>query len=188
METILVNDKNLKADEERLNPGHAHASNVLKTVGPVVLAVGGILMLIGLGSFFSSMSNMGNGPPRYFWCAFLGMPVTFVGIVICKIAFLGTVARYMSAETAPVAKDTFNYMADGTKEGVRDIASAIREGITGDVGKETIKCCSCKHLNDKDAQFCDDCGQSFQREKDCPACEIPNDGTAKFCDACGTPF
>jgi len=125
--------------------------------------------------------------PKFFWCLFLGMPCVFFGGVMSKIAFMGSVARYMSAESAPVAKDTFNYMADGTKDGVRDIASAIREGMVGEQDKG-VCCPDCKQPNDHDAKFCDACGGSMSWEKDCVACEMPNDREAKFCDGCGSAF
>jgi len=85
-------------------------------------------MLIGFISFFGAMSD-GEGPPRYFWCAFLGMPVLFVGIVMTKVGYIGEVTRYFAAETAPVAKDTINYMADGTKDAVKTVAKAATEGV-----------------------------------------------------------
>ena len=104
-----------------------------------------------------------------------------------KFAYMGSIARYMSAESAPVAKDTFNYMADGTKEGVRDIAGAIREGIVGESGGE-VSCPGCNQANDRDARFCDACGGSMSLTKDCVSCKAPNDHNAKFCDGCGNRF
>ena len=175
------------SEEERLNPGHKTASSLMKVIGPLITGVGAILIAIGLGSFFSSASSFSSGPPRYFWCVFLGMPTLFVGIVISKFAYVGTVLRYMSAESAPVAKDTFNYMADGTKEGVRDIAGAIREGILGSEDTQLV-CPSCQCVNDVAARFCDQCGQPISIEKDCSVCQTANEADSKFCDSCGSPF
>jgi hypothetical protein len=85
-------------------------------------------MLVGGISFFSAFGD-GGGPPRLFWCVFLGMPTLFVGIVMCKLGYIGAVARYIAAESAPVAKDTVNYMAEGTQDGVRTVARSVAEGI-----------------------------------------------------------
>lgn len=178
---------NLKdsSGEERLNPGHLRTRNLLRRIGPIVLGIGVLLMGIGMIDFFISMGSF--DPPKLFWCLFLGMPMLFIGIVMTKIGYMGAVARYMSAESAPVAKDTFNYVASETKEGVREIAGAIREGFVGeDSGK--VCCPGCEVPNDRDAKFCDACGGSMSNEKDCVACEMPNDHDAKFCDGCGTAF
>ena len=174
------------SEEERLNPGHKRTRDLLRRIGPVVLGLGVLLMAIGMIDFFMCMGSFGR-TPKLFWCNFLGMPLVFFGIVMTKIGYMSSISRYMAAESAPVAKDTFNYMADGTKEGVRDITSAIREGLVGESGDE-VCCPGCKAPNDHDARFCDACGDSMSLEKDCVACEAPNDHDAKFCDACGSSF
>jgi len=179
-------DRKQNSEEEQLNPGHIRKRNLLRRIGPVVLGLGVLLLAVGTIDFFISMSSFGR-MPTLFWCNFLGMPMIFFGVVMTKIGYVGSIARYMSAENSPVAKDTFNYMADGAREGVRDIASAIREGVTGDVSGSAC-CPGCKQPNDRDAKFCDACGGSVSYEKDCPDCEVPNDHDAKFCDGCGSPF
>jgi hypothetical protein len=78
-------------------------------------------------SFFSAFG--GSGPPRLFWCCFVGMPILFVGIVMCKFGYLGAVARYVAAESAPVAKDTINYVAQETQGAVKTIARSVAEGV-----------------------------------------------------------
>lgn len=109
-----------------INPHHRQQRAALRMIGPAVLAVGLLLIAIGLVSFFGSMGSF--EPPRYFWCAFLGAPVMFVGLVLCKFAFMGSVARYAAGEIAPVGADTFNYVAGETQEGVADAAEAILTG------------------------------------------------------------
>ena len=58
----------------------------------------------------------------------LGM--MFVGGAMCMFGFVGAFSRYIAAEQAPVAKDTINYMADGTQEAVRTVARAAAQGVT----------------------------------------------------------
>jgi len=158
--------------EEKINPGHNKVRDLLRVAGPVVLGLGVLFMLIGFVSFVSAFNSMGH--PSYFWCMFVGT----------KIGYLGAVARYMAGESAPVAKDTFNYMADGTKEGVRDIASAIKDGITGGF----VSCPHCQESNDSDAKFCNECGETISSVKACSNCRTENDLTARFCDKCGNEF
>ena len=166
-------------DENRLNPGHRKLRQVLRLVGPLVMGVGVIFAAIGLISFFSSFGSF--GPPRYFWCAFVGLPLIALGSAITKFAFMGSVLRYMSAESSPVGKDTFNYMAEGTQSGVRTMARAVREGFL----PEATACPHCGHGNDADAKFCDECGQPMSQEITCPQCSTVNRLGARFCNGCG---
>lgn len=46
-----------------------------------------------------------------------------------KLGFLGTVARYVAGETAPVAKDVVNYMGEKTQPGVKSFTKAVAKGI-----------------------------------------------------------
>ncbi|MGJ8654788.1 MAG: SHOCT domain-containing protein [Opitutaceae bacterium] len=110
----------------RINPNHSSQRDLLRVVGPVILLIGGCFVAVGLISFFSAFG--GHGAPKYFWCAFVGMPLSFVGLTICKFAYMGKVARYTAGELAPVGKDTFNYMAAETTEGVADVSEAFFEG------------------------------------------------------------
>jgi hypothetical protein len=148
-------------DSERVNPGHTNIRAVLRMVGPLVAGIGLVLIVVGVASFFRAFG--GFEPPKYFWCAFAGIPLLGVGIAICKFAFMGPVVRYMAAETAPVAKDTFNYVAEGTQPGVRKVASAVAEGLSA-AGRQTaagLECAACGQLNDADARFCDNCGATL---------------------------
>ena len=168
-------------EEEKINPGHTKVRNLLRIAGPVVLGLGVVFMVIGFGSCVSAVMSRMAEPPRYFWCAFVGMPLVFVGVVMTNIGYFGALARYMAGETAPVSKDTFNYMADGTKEGIRDITGAIKDGISGDF----VSCPYCKESNDSDAKFCNECGKTISSAKSCTNCNTENDLKARFCDGCG---
>ena len=64
-----------------------------------------------------------------FFCALLGMRMLFTDTVMCMFGFMGAVSRYVAAEQAPVAKDTINYMADGTQDAVRTVARAAAKGV-----------------------------------------------------------
>jgi hypothetical protein len=108
--------------------GHESARTFLRIAGPIIAGIGLILIIIGAASFFSAFGG-DRGFPGLFWCIFLGMPALFVGIVMCKFGYVGAVIRYMAAETAPVARDTVNYVAEGTQEGVRTIARSVAEGV-----------------------------------------------------------
>jgi len=115
-------------NEDKLQaPQQTATRKTLRRAGLIILALGGVLTLIGIGSFFASFGSF--GPPRFFWCAFLGMPLLFVGGAMTMFGFLGAFQRYVAGESAPVAKDVVNYMGENIQPGVKSIAKAVTEGI-----------------------------------------------------------
>lgn len=167
----------------QIDSGHGSKRAVLRFFGILLLAIGVILVAIALIDFFSAFGSWRE--PKLFWCAFLGMPLMFVGIVMCSMGFMGAVSRFAAAEQAPVVKDSFNYVADGIKPGVSDIASAFAAGLTGGSGEAKNVCLTCGHELGGDAKFCDSCGRPVPGEKTCPTCKAQNRPDAKFCDQCG---
>ncbi len=109
-----------------INPSHNKQRNALRVIGSIILFIGLGFLAVGVISFFTAFGSFGT--PKYFWCAFVGMPMTFIGLLICKFAFMGKVARYTVGELAPVGKDTLNYLAKETKEGVADVSEAYHQG------------------------------------------------------------
>jgi len=99
----------------------------LRIAGPVIFLIGVLCLVIGIINFFWSFG--GGGMPHYFWLAFVGMPLMFVGIVLCQFGFMGAVFRFMAGESAPVAADTVNYMAEETKGAVETVARAAAKGV-----------------------------------------------------------
>lgn len=172
-----------------MDPNHAERRFVLRVIGPLIAGVGLVFAVAGFGSFFIAFG--GGGPPRYFWCAFIGLPLFGVGISITKFAYLGAVTRYMANEVSPVGTDVVHYMAEGTRDAVRDVATAIGEGISaGDtgVGEPTVRCHKCNELNEVLANFCKSCGASLGKAVACRGCGELNDPDARFCDHCGKPL
>ena len=122
-------------NEDKLQlPRQTGVRKGLRRGGLAVLAIGGVLTLIGVGSLFASVGSF--GPPRFFWCAFLGMPLVFAGGVMAMFGFMGAAQRYVAGETAPVAKDVVNYMGENTQPGVKAIARAVGQGIKEGLDKE----------------------------------------------------
>lgn len=91
------------------------------------MVAGLVFLIVGLVSFLSAFD--GAGPPRLFWCCFIGMPLLFVGGVMCLFGFMGTVARYTAAEQVPVAAEAMTDLAEGTQGAVRTLARAGAEGV-----------------------------------------------------------
>jgi len=175
---------------------HDSARTVMRVVGPALILVGAVMFVTGILSFFTRFNeeraefdrNFGKfgqrveapESPDRFWMCFVGMPIAIVGIWLTRFGYLGAAARYVAGEAAPVARDTINYVLDGTEETIREVADAVR----GDGGKD-VHCPKCGHGNDADAKFCDECGTALART--CPKCGKANDADAKFCDECGAP-
>jgi len=109
------------------SPQHAHIRAILRVGGPVVLGLGLVFTLVGFASFFASFGSF--EPPRYFWCAFIGLPLMFVGGAMCMLGYLGAFQRFVAGESAPVAKDVVNYLGENVQPGVRAVAKAVAEGV-----------------------------------------------------------
>jgi hypothetical protein len=109
------------SEESKIDPKHSTSRLVLRTVGPIIAGLGLVLTVIKFGSLLSSFGS--SELPRYFWCAFVGLPLLGVGAAMSMFAFLGSVSRYVSGEAAPVQKDTFNYLARDRPQPGRNPAS-----------------------------------------------------------------
>jgi hypothetical protein len=154
------------SEESRIDPEHSKTRQFLRSLGPAIAVVGLLLTVIGFGSLLSSFGS--HEFPRYFWCVFVGLPLLAVGMAVSQFGFLGSFACYVAGETAPVQKDTFNYLAEGTKPGVRDLATAVGEGLAAGMHKAhdaRKRCLSCDHDNDLDAKFCKNCGAALAAER-----------------------
>jgi hypothetical protein len=116
-----MNDNRLKS------PRHDTSRTVLRVVGPSAALVGLVFTIVGISSFFSALNDF--GPPRYFWCAFVGIPLIGVGMMISQLGYMGAIYRYIAAESTPVARDTFNDLGEGIRPGVKAVAQAVTEGI-----------------------------------------------------------
>ncbi|VAX40799.1 hypothetical protein MNBD_PLANCTO03-2155 [hydrothermal vent metagenome] len=163
--------------EQFLTSGHTRLRMVFRIVGPLALVSGLVCIAIAFVDFFRVFGN--NARPELFWMFFLGLPILFVGSVLTIAGYMGSLSRYAAREQAPVAADTFNYVAGEVSEGVQGIASSLQEGLHG----SGVGCASCGEPNDAEARFCDSCGTPL--DTTCPACQTANDADAKFCDSCG---
>ena len=108
-------------------PKHASTRAFLRVAGLLTAAAGLAFLIIGMISFFSAFG--GNGPPRLFWCCFVGMPLLFVGTAMCIFGFMGAVARYTAAEQVPVATDAISDLAEGTQSAIKTVSRAAAEGV-----------------------------------------------------------
>jgi hypothetical protein len=171
---------------QQIDPQHTQTRDILRMVGPAVIIVGLIITAIGIVSFFSSFGSF--EPPHYFWCAFVGLPLVALGGGICRFAFMGAVSRYMANEVAPVGKDVVNYMAQGTKGAVRDVAAAVGDGLRAGAPSRdvrVVRCHKCNADNEAPANFCKGCGAPLAKTKPCVSCGELNDPDSRFCDHCG---
>lgn len=132
--------------------------------------IGFICLPIGILSLLSGITNF-----ELFFLSFLGMPLIFIGASCLMFAYQGSIARYNASQTAPVVKDTINYLVDETKDSIVNVSNEVKN--------KQIKCPKCNQDNDYDANFCDNCGNILN--KICSNCSTKNDADASFCKSCG---
>lgn len=175
-------------DPYTIDPRHDQTRKILRTLGPSIALLGVVLTAVGLFSFFRSFGTF--EPPRYFWCAILGLPVLGVGLMISQFAYLGSFFRYFAQETTPVARDTFNELAEGTSPGVRTMARAAAAGFSAGLTEAAhdpegeATCPRCHTPNPPSNKYCSQCGAALGN-KTCPDCGTSNEPTATFCGQCG---
>ena len=193
----------------RLNPGRRRSSITinpdgrvqrkgLRTVGIILLVLGGGLVLLGFGSFFTAFGS--HEMPKLFPCLFIGFPLVAAGIFCLKVGYMGVAARYVAGEIAPVAKDTVNYMSEGTSDSLGKFVATVSRGLAEAAGdgedrpeppgstKTVVRCTKCNTENDVAAKFCDECGTPLRKTRACGGCGELNDPDARFCDNCGAAF
>jgi len=153
----------------------------LRFFGPVLLFVGGVLIATAMIDFFVAIDTM--QAPSLFYLFFLAMPFLMAGAIITRFGYMGSVARYTASEIAPVAKDVTNYMIDGTKDQIIDLADGILGRKLAKAQEPAKACYRCGEVANPGAKFCDRCGVPLA--KTCPKCHVENDGDAAFCQQCG---
>lgn len=80
----------------------ATARHWFRAGGAVLLACGVVFTVIGGASFFGSFRSFpSGGPPKHFWCLFVGLPLVSIGIQLLRAGFLGAATEYVADEVAP---------------------------------------------------------------------------------------
>ncbi|MGV3466540.1 MAG: double zinc ribbon domain-containing protein [Heyndrickxia sp.] len=162
--------------EKFITEQHNKTRSFFRILGPALLVIGAICIIMAFIDFFTLQELE---EPKLFWLFFVALPVIFLGFVLSGFGFGGAVAKYQSREYAPVAKDTFNYMATNTTSAVKEISNAIQEGTS----TYSITCSQCNEENPNHAKYCNYCGEKLG--KTCPQCEQENTIDALFCNHCG---
>lgn len=167
-----------------LDESHLKKRNLLRTLGWIFLGCGVLCLIASFVSFFGF--GMGGEMPGIDNVVFFGLGgFLIVGGAACLgYGYLGSVARYGANETAPVAKDTTNYMLDGTREETTKTFQAAGTAFRGET-KGPV-CPKCGTQNEAGALYCDNCGVSLGKK--CPHCGENNDADAKHCRHCGAPL
>lgn len=165
-----------------IDPRHEKTRSTLRVIGLFAVIIGLAFTAVGMISFFSAFGSF--RAPTYFWCAFIGLPVLSIGINILKNAYMERITRYKAGEIAPVAKDTFNYIAEETSEGVKTIADSIK-GKDTEEKENYIKCQKCGAKNLFKSKFCQECGERLEKKQICSKCGATHSVNAKFCSICG---
>jgi hypothetical protein len=166
------------------SPDHLAARAMLRMIGPGVALLGLVLVGIGVASFFTAFGTF--GPPRYFWCAFVGIPVLGLGLIMSQYGFLGSIFRYQAREATPALTEAFRAMSQGAAPGVRTMSRAQAAGLAESMGLRDggVSCPKCHQANASEARYCNHCGTSLTGPA-CSGCGQVNPVGARFCNGCG---
>jgi len=131
--------------------------SVMRLFGVIIVGFGAILTVVGAFSLFSSWGTIGGS--RYYWAAFLGLPLIAVG----------------SALTEPENLTSYELTLCDDRNS-RAAQQATREQV--------VACGRCHSTNPSAANFCNQCGTSLVAPI-CVGCGAKINRNARFCTHCG---
>ena len=158
----------------------------LKILGPVVIVVGGLLIIFGIQDERSAeerrkqqsrefmagtwdIHDIDHGPSAGFFMIGGGMFAIVIGLGLLGFAFQKGLLRYQMRQYTPMIK-----------EAIREVAPALAaSGVRA--------CPSCQSDCPTDARFCKQCGAPLAPAA-CSHCGANNDADARFCSSCGKPM
>lgn len=151
---------------------YTKARGVMRTLGPAMLALGVMLLIIGVGQFIITIAQAMSGgspkPPILFVVLGLpGMILLGIGMQLTGAGFIGSAAQYMAKENVPATQTTI---------------TAIKDAILDD----DVPCPACSRPIEPDAKFCSHCGVQTAGLA-CAACQGEIEANDRFCDSCGAP-
>jgi len=161
-------------NEQQTDPS-SKSKKKLKRIAFLMLGVGIPLIIIGailIGISFATFPENFNLSPIGGGLLAGGMFLLLPSIFILVIAHQREITRYMVEETGRAMGSTSDEALNGygrvISRGTEAMASGISKagGIKLDVDtrseqKIMIKCRKCGTLNDEDAKFCDECGETI---------------------------
>ena len=148
-------------------PYQRDAGRFLRVLGAMIVGLGVVLTAIGSISLFSSWNAVGGS--RYYWAAFLGLPLIAIGSALTESHNLTAFQRNHAGELTPVADGLANKTGDAKPP------------------EANIDCQRCHAVNPGTAKFCHQCGTALMSSK-CPDCGAVVTPNAKFCNQCGKPL
>lgn len=158
-----------------MSDNHENNKKKLKIIGIIILVIGIIFALAGFISFFTAIGE-GAGFPRYFWMAFVGLPLCGVGGMLLSFAYKREISTFVKNESVPV----INEAAEELTPAVKAVVKAVRD----DGGSVKGITCECGEVNPPDCKFCTKCGKPLYSA--CPNCGAAVDADDKFCGNCGS--
>ena len=156
--------------------GYTKARNSMRRLGPAMIAIGGLMVLIGGGQFIltfvqaATSESFSDRPDFPILFIILGMPgllIFGVGMMLTQAGYLKEITKYGAKETTPAVQTT---------------TTAIRAALQDD----DIPCPSCSSPIEPDSKFCSSCGVDLATMK-CDSCNGAIEAGDKFCPSCGIP-
>ncbi len=134
---------------------------VLKILGPCVIAIGIVLIVLGVVVFPEPFGFSGEMTQPNFallvpgvFVAFAGLPMTVMGFMLEINKTTVKTARYLQEETKEDLTEMADTSADIASGAIKKTVKAVKEGL-----KDTKYCKHCGAEIDADSKFCSECGK-----------------------------
>lgn len=163
-------------NDQRPRDGYTQTRSTMRTLGPILMVVGGVLALIGVIDFFTSFFSIASHEPfstpspsrfpiLFPVLGFPGLLLLGIGGKLTKAGYLREITQYAAKETTPAVMTT---------------TTAIRAAITDD----DIPCPGCSRPIEPDSKFCPHCGIRISGGT-CSICQATLEAGDRFCASCG---
>jgi hypothetical protein len=146
---------------DRWNPRQRETRLKLRAAGPIMFAVGGLLLFVAVADMALAMGEDADSSARLVWLWYIAIPLTIVGLALMKAA-----SRRRLGEEGVATKDSVPAEADD-----RAAPEATSPPTTPSPPAAGASASSA--------------GTSLSGGIPCPSCGSPNDAAARFCDQCG---
>lgn len=152
----------------------------MKIIGSITLIIGISLIIAGIYFSIESLNSMGDFSNNNFMlyggastgCIFVGVIMLMVTMMMFFRAHQRGIIKYAYEETGMALGTASERAVDGYGRIIGKGTEAMAKGLQNaggikldvDTHKEQIikiKCQACGTLNDENAKFCDECGQSI---------------------------
>lgn len=132
---------------------HNKTKKRIKIIGFLFFSVGLTLAILGFNDFFVSFSSSPFEMPTRFPLAFIGLPLTGIGLFMLIFGYSREIHKYVKDENIPIIKETYQDL----RPEIKDFMEMAKEGSN----VKEIVCPKCRKIISSNINYCPYCGEEI---------------------------